>query len=320
MGSRVLAPGALVLACALWPTVASAADTGGTSAPEPRGDAMQEQATALAARLRLRAVGLSPRRVRPADAGALVTLRFRALGTASRVRVKVWVGTGAAARTVREGLARRGVTTAWRLRLPGDLRPGEHALRLRATDARPVAAAHRARPASGRAVLTVLEPEPAPAPTPTPAATPQPASGGVFPVAGPWTFGAEGAQFGAARGDRSHRGQDVLAAQGTPLVAPVSGTVTWVAYQAGGAGHYLVIRGAGTTDYVFMHLREATPLARWATVAAGQPIGAVGMTGSASGPHLHFEIWPAGWYASAPSAPIDPRPQLEAWAAASSAR
>ena len=42
----------------------------------------------------------------------------------------------------------------------------------------------------------------------------------------------------------------------------------------------------------------------------------MGNTGDSEGAHLHFEIWPDGWYASADSHPIDPLPQLLAWAAA----
>jgi murein DD-endopeptidase MepM/ murein hydrolase activator NlpD len=49
-------------------------------------------------------------------------------------------------------------------------------------------------------------------------------------------------------------------------------------------------------------------------VAAGQRLASVGSTGSSSGPHVHFEIWPDGWYANARSRPIDPLPDLRAWA------
>ena len=61
-----------------------------------------------------------------------------------------------------------------------------------------------------------------------------------------------------------------------------------------------------------MHLREGSLLvAPGAAVAAGQPIAQVGQTGDADGPHLHFEIWPAGWKVGQP---IDPLRDLIAWA------
>jgi murein DD-endopeptidase MepM/ murein hydrolase activator NlpD len=138
----------------------------------------------------------------------------------------------------------------------------------------------------------------------------------VFPVAGPYSFGGDESRFGAGRDGHVHQGQDISAAEGTPVVAPLASTVTWVAFQARGAGHYVVLRGADGRDYVFMHLKEGSiSVAEEAVLAAGQPLAQVGSTGSSSGPHLHFEIWPDGWYSSKDSAPIDPLPQLQAWAA-----
>ncbi len=140
---------------------------------------------------------------------------------------------------------------------------------------------------------------------------------GVFPVQGPFSFGGDDARFGAGRPGHIHQGQDVVAASGQPIVAPVAGTVTWKSNQPGGAGIYLVVRGAGSgevRDYVFMHIKRGTVLvAPGDAVSAGQQLAQVGATGDASGPHLHFEIWVGGWYARG-GAPIDPLPQLKRWA------
>jgi len=149
-----------------------------------------------------------------------------------------------------------------------------------------------------------------------PPAPPAGASSGVFPVQGPYSFGGAGSLFGASRAGHTHQGQDVAAAEGTPLVAPRASTVHWRAYQADGAGYYLVLDVDGE-DYmhVFMHLRQGSLLvSRGEHVAAGQPIAQVGNTGGSSGPHLHFEIWEGAWYNG--GHPIDPLPFLRAWEAA----
>lgn len=140
---------------------------------------------------------------------------------------------------------------------------------------------------------------------------------GTFPVQGPFSFGGEDARFGAGRPGHIHQGQDVTAASGTPLVAPVAGTVVWKANQPGGAGIYLIVRGTGSgtvRDYVFMHIKRGTVLvAPGDTVSAGQQLAQVGSTGSSTGPHLHFELWFGGWYLRG-GAPVDPLPQLQRWA------
>jgi murein DD-endopeptidase MepM/ murein hydrolase activator NlpD len=156
-------------------------------------------------------------------------------------------------------------------------------------------------------------PAPAP-PAPSPAPAPPPPGGGVFPVRGPYSLGGPEAGFGAGRGDHAHEGHDVSAACGTPLVAARAGRVVMRRYQSR-AGHYVVIDDAGGTSQVYMHLQAPATVAQDASVAAGQPIGAVGNTGASRGCHLHFELWPApGWQRG--GRPIDPLPALRAWAAA----
>ena len=120
-------------------------------------------------------------------------------------------------------------------------------------------------------------------------------SGWIFPVRGPHTYG-DG--VGADRGDHSHQGQDVMASCGTKLVAARGGKVEVNAYQASGAGYYVVIDGAETPyDFVYMHLAKRSPIKEGSTVTTGQKIGVVGTTGSSSACHLHFEVWTApGWY------------------------
>ncbi|MEA2190222.1 MAG: hypothetical protein QOI73_343 [Solirubrobacteraceae bacterium] len=148
---------------------------------------------------------------------------------------------------------------------------------------------------------------------------PEPLSAGAFelvdhkfPVRAKHNFGEGIAAFGAQRNGHVHQGQDVFADCGTPLVAARGGVVKLNQNEAN-AGNYIVIDGAGTdVDYVYMHLRERSPLAKGASVLTGQLIGAVGRTGDATACHLHFEMWTGpGWYSG--GAPVDPLPSLRAW-------
>jgi murein DD-endopeptidase MepM/ murein hydrolase activator NlpD len=136
-----------------------------------------------------------------------------------------------------------------------------------------------------------------------------------FPVAGAHTFGGDGSRFGSERdgGKRKHQGQDVSAAEGTPLVAARGGVVRHTGDQPSGAGIYVVIRGAGESrDYVYMHLQENSLAVRPGdTVRTGSVIGRVGTTGASSGAHLHFEIWQGVWQGG--GTPVDPLPLLQRW-------
>ena len=113
-----------------------------------------------------------------------------------------------------------------------------------------------------------------------------------------------------------HQGQDIAAAEGTPVLAPWAGVVEHVRYQRRGAGWYIVLDGDGEDrDYVFMHLRRGSILVTAGQhVSAGEQLAQVGNTGASSGPHLHFEIWVGGWYEKG-GLPIDPLPLLGEWIA-----
>ena len=133
-----------------------------------------------------------------------------------------------------------------------------------------------------------------------------------FPVRGLHDFGGPTAVFGTPRPGRTHQGQDIFAACGTPMVAARGGVVVFKASHSN-AGNYVVIRGDGNgVDYAYMHLAAPALVERGARVRTGQRIGDVGDTGNAQGCHLHFELWsPPGWYEG--GEPFDPLPQLRAW-------
>lgn len=134
----------------------------------------------------------------------------------------------------------------------------------------------------------------------------------VFPIRARHQYGQEGARYGAGRGSRNHRGEDVLAACGSKLVAARGGKVVFSGYQSA-AGNYLVIRGTGSGfDYAYMHLAQPSAFRAGDRVFTGQQIGEVGRTGNATACLLHFELWTApGWYEGGEA--VDPRPYLEGW-------
>lgn len=104
-------------------------------------------------------------------------------------------------------------------------------------------------------------------------------------------------------GGRQHEGVDMFAAEGTPVVAPVSGDVDLGENQLGG----LVLRlwGDDGNYYYGAHLSGFANAT--GHVEAGAIVGYVGHTGDAAAtpPHLHFEIHP-GRSRGDPPNPVDP--------------
>ncbi len=88
---------------------------------------------------------------------------------------------------------------------------------------------------------------------------------------------------------RAHRGVDYAAPVGTPVRAAGEGRVRFVGRQ-GGYGNVIELEHGSGVVTVYGHLsRFASQMRRGQRVELGQVIGFVGMTGLATGPHLHYE-------------------------------
>jgi hypothetical protein len=105
--------------------------------------------------------------------------------------------------------------------------------------------------------------------------------------------------FGAPRGwiggvnYGAHKGHDWSAPTGTPVRSAGVGVVTHVGGLACpfhiGAGHHLIVAHGSGIESRYVHL-SAKYVGEGRGVLAGQAIGAVGATGTATGAHLHFEV------------------------------
>jgi murein DD-endopeptidase MepM/ murein hydrolase activator NlpD len=94
---------------------------------------------------------------------------------------------------------------------------------------------------------------------------------------------------------RYHTGFDFAAPIGTTLRAPASGVVTNAGRgpASGWAGNYVAIKYPDGTQSLMAHMSTVS-VQVGQSVSACQTVGAVGMTGRTFGPHVHFEIYPAG--------------------------
>lgn len=95
-----------------------------------------------------------------------------------------------------------------------------------------------------------------------------------------------------AFGNSGHRGTDIPAPEGTPILAAHGGTVIISGWNNSYGNQVLLDNGAGlSTRYAHM---TAAAVSAGETVTAGQVIGYVGNTGDSTGFHLHFEVMQNG--------------------------
>jgi len=88
---------------------------------------------------------------------------------------------------------------------------------------------------------------------------------------------------------RDHKGIDYSAPTGTPVRSIGDGKVEFAGVQRGYGNVIFIRHRNGKDSSVYAHLSHIG-VQKGQSVAQGDTIGAVGMTGSATGPHLHFEF------------------------------
>ncbi|MEM8806697.1 MAG: peptidoglycan DD-metalloendopeptidase family protein [Cyanobacteria bacterium P01_G01_bin.38] len=132
---------------------------------------------------------------------------------------------------------------------------------------------------------------------------PQPSdafNGYVWPTHGTLTSG-----YGWRWG-RLHRGVDIAAPVGTPVMAAAPGVVEYAQWNSGGYGNLVDIRHADGSLTRYAHNNRLVVRAGQ-RVQQGQLIAEMGSTGRSTGPHLHFEIHPANSGATNPMALLPAR-------------
>ena len=138
-------------------------------------------------------------------------------------------------------------------------------------------------------------------------------SGGktCLPVTRGYSIAARFGQVGPW--SRYHTGFDFSAPVGTPLHAPATGVVTNAGSgpASGWAGNYVAIKYADGTHTLMAHMSTIS-VKVGQTVSGCQLVGAVGMTGRTFGPHVHFEVYPAGITPGDVYKAVNPVPWLNA--------
>jgi len=87
---------------------------------------------------------------------------------------------------------------------------------------------------------------------------------------------------------RAHRGVDYVAPTGTPIKAAGDGRVTFRSVR-NGYGNAIILQHGGNITTLYAHMSRFAQPRIGTRVRQGQTIGFVGMSGLATGPHLHYE-------------------------------
>lgn len=114
---------------------------------------------------------------------------------------------------------------------------------------------------------------------------------------GPTDYWGEPARvYGGVSYAHFHEGIDIATAMYSPIVAAAPGRVVWVGHLPDGAMVVIIAHTGGLVS-LYAHLDDRTAPPRVAAgdqVQEGQIIGAIGMTGMTTGPHVHFVVWRNG--------------------------
>ncbi len=86
-----------------------------------------------------------------------------------------------------------------------------------------------------------------------------------------------------------HRGIDVAAPTGTPIVAAAPGVVITAGWNSGGYGNLVEVQHADGSVTLYGH-NDRILVREGQQVAQGQQIAEMGSTGYSTGPHCHFEV------------------------------
>ena len=126
---------------------------------------------------------------------------------------------------------------------------------------------------------------------------PRPTKGIQSPITKDWRSHVT-SEFGGrihpiTGGQDYHTGLDIAYDFGTPIKSAMEGTVVWVRFHDYGYGYHIMIDHGGGFFTLYGHASKILVM-EGQKVAQGETIALEGMTGAATGPHLHFEIWEKG--------------------------